>query len=235
MRSTEAAEKLRDIIRSGTLSPGDKLPTEPRLARELSVSRATLRDALSLLEREGFLERKHGSGTFVKSLKPEVLLHLEMKRSVTELIASKGLIPGTKSLKLKNITATPEIATKLQLAPRSPIIRIERVRTANAQPVVYSIDYIPSWVVPNTPDSFDENFSLYAFLETVCSQKIKNGTATLIPLSQVQSIAKILQIDPNSYLFLFEQVDLNQENKPIVYSREYFVPWIFKFTVLRTR
>ena len=232
----KAADELREMIRNGAYKTGNRLPSEPHLSNILSISRATLRDTLSLLEREGFIERRHGSGTYIKSTKPVHLTKLQIKRSITSLIISLGLVPGTRSMKVSNITATPEIASKLLTDRGASVIRIERTQTANGQPVVYSINIIPEWLVPYPPKPpvKGEHFSLCEFLKTECYQKIITGTAALQTLSQLETIANILKVDPNSTLFFFEQIDLNQEKIPIVYSREYAVPWLFKFSVERT-
>ena len=59
------AEELRNRILAGEWSPGDRLPSEPELARTRLVSRTSVRAAMSLLEEEGYVVRRHGSGTYV--------------------------------------------------------------------------------------------------------------------------------------------------------------------------
>src|SRR5215213_4025093 len=61
----DAAEHLRELIGSGALQPGDKLPPERSLASRLGVSRPTLREAVRGLVIMGLLETRHGAGTFV--------------------------------------------------------------------------------------------------------------------------------------------------------------------------
>src|SRR4051812_3521819 len=61
----DAAEHLRELIGSGTLQPGDKLPAERTLAGRLGVSRPTLREAVRGLVIMGLLETRHGAGTYV--------------------------------------------------------------------------------------------------------------------------------------------------------------------------
>lgn len=63
-------EQLKNFVlaelNSGRLKPGDALPSEPKLANSLQVARNTIRQALSVLEQEGFIERVKGQGTFVR-------------------------------------------------------------------------------------------------------------------------------------------------------------------------
>ena len=57
-------EALKEQILSGTIKPGQKLPSENELTREYALSRHTVRKALALLENEGYITAQHGKGTF---------------------------------------------------------------------------------------------------------------------------------------------------------------------------
>lgn len=70
----EAIDKIKEMIVSGTLGPGDRLPREADLAGELGVSRNSLREAVRALSLVRILEVRQGDGTYVSSLEPAVLL-----------------------------------------------------------------------------------------------------------------------------------------------------------------
>lgn len=70
----EAIEKIKEMIVSGRLSPGSRLPREADLAAELGLSRNSLREAVRALALVRILEVRQGDGTYVSSLEPEVLL-----------------------------------------------------------------------------------------------------------------------------------------------------------------
>lgn len=72
--TTEAIEKVKEMILSGELHPGDKLPPENELGERLGVSRSSLREAVRALAALNVVETKQGDGTYVTSLTPEVLL-----------------------------------------------------------------------------------------------------------------------------------------------------------------
>ncbi|HEX7974408.1 MAG TPA: FadR/GntR family transcriptional regulator [Anaerolineales bacterium] len=61
----QAVEQIRSLIANGTWTPGDKLPTEQELGRQFNVSRSSVREALRVLESEGLIEARRGSGTYV--------------------------------------------------------------------------------------------------------------------------------------------------------------------------
>jgi GntR family transcriptional regulator, transcriptional repressor for pyruvate dehydrogenase complex len=71
--AVEAVHEIETLVRSGSLKPGERLPPERELARELGVSRSTLREALRALVMMNVLVSRHGDGTYVSSLDPEML------------------------------------------------------------------------------------------------------------------------------------------------------------------
>src|SRR4051812_11696568 len=70
----EAIEKIKGMIVSGELRPGDRLPKEADLAAQLGLSRNSLREAVRALTLVRILDVRHGDGTYVTSLEPDVLL-----------------------------------------------------------------------------------------------------------------------------------------------------------------
>ncbi|MCE5251739.1 GntR family transcriptional regulator [bacterium] len=228
------AERLRDSIFSGEYVDGDRLPTEPVLAKQFGVSRATLREALNQLEGEGIINRIHGLGTFITARKPSLTLNISIPRSITEMVESLGFMPGTKTMKVRTENVFPDDMERLEINPGSKIIRIERVRTANGQPVAYTIDTVPAWVLTKYPDrQGDDNFSLIEHLKYNCGIELVRSKSILIPLHNVKSVAEKLEIDPSSHIFFFEGIARTEDNTPVLMSREYFAPWIFRLSVER--
>jgi len=93
LRSASVQDELRQRIDQGKLPAGARLPSEPDLAAELGVSRATLREALRALEDEGLLRRRQGSGTYVAD-RPRVANSLDVNFGVTEAIRAAGMRAG---------------------------------------------------------------------------------------------------------------------------------------------
>jgi GntR family transcriptional regulator len=229
-----ATDRIRNMIIAGEYREGDRLPSEPALARSLDISRATLREALQQLEAEGMLHRVHGVGTFVMSQRPALTLRLSIPRSITEMIESLGLLPGTREMRTTTEPVFPDDVERLKIRPGSTVFRIERIRTANGQPVAYTIDVTPSWVMKRYPaPAQGENFSLISHLKSLCAVVFGELSSVLMPLNNIASIAEKLEIDPSSHIFFFEEVDQNADGIPVLLSREYFAPWIFRFTVRR--
>src|SRR5262245_52367882 len=74
--TSEAIEKVKDMILSGEFQPGTKLPRENELAERLGVSRSSLREAVRALSALNVIEVRQGDGTYVTSLTPELLLEV---------------------------------------------------------------------------------------------------------------------------------------------------------------
>jgi DNA-binding FadR family transcriptional regulator len=88
----QTAEKLRERIHSQGLKAGDKLPTEPNLMTELSVSRTVLREAIATLKAEGLVEAKQGIGVFIAEPKQDLLSVLRKSpQTLTDTIDSLEL------------------------------------------------------------------------------------------------------------------------------------------------
>lgn len=109
--SDQITDRILSLIRERRLQPGDKLPPERDLATSLGVSRATLREALRSLAIMNVVELKHGSGTYVTSLEPNLLVeNFALVFSLThnsflQLIEARRVIePGATALTANNIT-----------------------------------------------------------------------------------------------------------------------------------
>lgn len=110
--TTKAVESIREMIGSGELQPGDRLPPEAELAERLGVSRNTLREAVRALSQIKVLDVRRGNGTYVTSLSPSELLSglgfaLELLQShaVEEVLEVRRLLlPAAVALAAQRIT-----------------------------------------------------------------------------------------------------------------------------------
>lgn len=150
--------RLRDALAHGQFRPGEALPAEREFARELGVSRITLRRALERLESLGLVLRRHGSGTFVAGRVEQGLTGLT---SFTEELRSRGRLPGTHWAERGLDGASPEEALALGLAPLAPVARLERVRLADGEALALERATLPASLLP---DPAAVEGSLYAHL-----------------------------------------------------------------------
>ncbi len=120
------ARLLKSEINGNSWHVGDLLPSEAELAVRYNVSRNTLRKALSLLEGEGIIHRKHGSGTYIQ--KKNFVAHIDHMNSFSEIAHKSGKEAGSQIMKFEVQDASPTIATELNLVTGEQVYYIKRLR-----------------------------------------------------------------------------------------------------------
>ena len=166
---TQIAELLRTRIDRDELRVGDRLDSEPRLSRELGVSRATVAKALELLVRGGYIERRQGQGTFVTRSPLE--RELPELTGFSEHIAGLGLPPGQRFLDYERTVVIEEAEDDLlsTFPAGTPIAVARRVRLVGGMPVGLHRTAVPAAIADRiefTPEALrTERVSLYALFE----------------------------------------------------------------------
>ncbi|HKY55455.1 MAG TPA: GntR family transcriptional regulator [Anaerolineales bacterium] len=228
-----AQQELRKAIASGTYRPGSQLPTEAELCEMLGVSRTVVREALRVLEDDGLVARRHGVGTFVRN--HPILKNLNFNFGITEMIESAGSKAGTSYLAIQNEAADQEKAEQLRVPVGTPLITVERVRTADGRPVVYSLDTVTESLLQRA--EFDPQLlrseSIYSVLQKSLGQVIEYGIARLLPVTPPRHVAEKLALPRNALTLYIVQTDYSSADEPLVYSCEYHLPDAFDFVIWR--
>ena len=234
LRSVSVQDELKQRIGRGELPAGTRLPSEPELAAELQVSRATLREALRAMELEGLLRRRQGSGTFVAD-HPRMANSLDVNFGVTDAIRAAGMTAGVASGRHWVEPASAGEAALLELEPGQDVLVIERVRTAEGKPVVLSRDLFPSRLVDGHPGVVAELMerSIYEVLERELGIVIHHGVARFRPVRADRSVAGRLGVPRGELLLYLWQVDYATDGAPVLSSHEFHLADAFDFTVVR--
>jgi DNA-binding GntR family transcriptional regulator len=227
----QLAQELRDRIRSGELAPGDKLPSEPELAHDRGVARSSMRAAITVLEEEGLIRRRQGSGTYVTH-RPALENDLSRNFGVSALIASTGLTPGTAEETCELVAASARIAEALGVSVGEPVTALRRVRTAGGRPVVLATDWCRREHL--SPEELQEigDGSVYAAL-AARGLAVDHGVATLTPDNADDEIARGLDVAKGALILTIFQIDITADGVPVLVSREHHLADAFSFTVLR--
>ncbi len=213
---------------------GDRLPSEPALARQLGVSRATLREAMRAFEGQGLLRRRQGVGTFVVGQQQVLESGLEVLESI-ETLAQRIHLPVTMGdLVIDQSAAGSDEAITLNIRPGSPLTQVSRTLWVEARPVAYLIDRLPVDVL--TPAELKNGFT-----GSVLDLLLRRGSPPLIQsrteISAVPAtveIARALEIQRGDVLLCFTADLYTLDGRVVDHSFSYFLPGFFRFHVVRS-
>jgi GntR family transcriptional regulator len=211
---------------------GDRLPSEPELAKRLGVSRATLREAMRTFETQGLIRRRQGSGTFVVGQVPVIDAGLEVLESLETMAQRLGLEVSVSDLRVESLPANKETAEGLGISVGTKLTRVQRVMREENRPVAYLVDILPDDVLK--PEQLPANFkgSVLDFLLRR-GDSLTVSRAAISALGSPADVAKALQIQRGDVLLEFVSKLYRSDGKILDYSMSYFIPGYFRFHVVR--
>jgi len=225
------AQELRTRILAGEWRPGDRMPSEPELARRRTVSRSSMRAAITMLEEDGVVSRRHGSGTYVTH-RPALPHDLGRNFGVSSLIRSTGMTPGTVEKSSGTVPAPAAVAEALGVPEGEPVSSLRRVRTADGRRVVDVSDWCRvEHIAPEDLPEISEG-SIYAALADR-GLAVDHGVADLTPRNADGDLARRLGVPRGTLLLTFDQVDRSADGVAVLVSREHYVADAFTFSLLR--
>ena len=211
---------------------GQRLPSEPELAKQLGVSRATLRDAMRTFETQGLIRRRQGSGTFVVGKVQALESGLEVLESLETMANRLNLEITVSNLSVEQEVADENIAKNLNLAVGAPLLRVRRVIRADDRPVAYLVDILPEDVLRMDDLPADFRGSVLDFL-LGRGDSLKTSRANISALGATAEVAKVLEIQRGDVLLHFYSQLFDGSGKVVDYSLSYFIPGYFHFHVVR--
>jgi GntR family transcriptional regulator len=224
-------EQLGRII--AETQPGDRLPSEPQLAVQLGVSRATLREAMRTYETQGMIRRRQGSGTYVSHPSRIIESGLEVLESIETLADRIGLQVKMGALNIKTRLANEEERQGLGLPAGGDVISISRVILAEERPVAFLVDTLPCNIL--TEEDLREDFT-----GSVLDLLLKRGDPPLeISRSEVNAttaegeVARTMGVQRGDVLLRFVAYLYATDGRIVDYSHSYFLPGYFRFHVVR--
>lgn len=185
--------QLRDILLS-RLETGSEvdspIPSERELGAEFGLSRMTVRQAVDALVQEGRLYRVPGRGTFVAQ--PKLVMPLTLT-SFTEDMRARGHVPGAVDLGRREVPAAAALAASLGLEPGDRVVVVERLRTADGEPMAIERAHLPALLVPGLLDA-PLTDSLYAVLRERYGLHLETGEQTIEAVPAPDADAELLHV-----------------------------------------
>ncbi len=222
-------QKIREAATQGQTMP---LPSENELAETHQISRATVRHALDLLEREGLIYKAKGKGTFVARARAKY--ELTSLVPTTEDIVRRGWKPGTQVISIQRLNPLPSIAAALEITGSDEVFEIHRLRTADGEPICLQWSYIPAHLCPDLMEQ-DLSTSLTKLLEERYGIRLWTARSTLRARLAQPSEAKVLQIPKNSPVIYIEQNTFTPEGHAVEFLMSVWQSDRYDFVVSLTR
>ena len=222
--------RLRKAVEDGQWQVGDKIPSERELAIQFGVSRMTLRQAVQTLVEEGLLERRVGAGTYVANRK--VQERVSGVTSFTELMEQAGKVPSSRTVSYHITTPSLSESEKLQLAPNEQILRMERIRFGNDEPICFEVATVPERLIRRFSKE-DVTNSLYRVLEDEAGLKVGHAQQTVSAMTASERVAEYLNVKRSDPLLRLRQVSFLDDGTPFEYVRTQYVGNRFEFYLER--
>ena len=212
--------------------PGQRLTSEPELAKQMGVSRATLREAMRTFETQGIIRRRQGSGTYVVGKVPVIDAGLEVLESLDTMARRMNLAVTVGELHVEQVEAEAETAAGLGVAEKSRVTRIRRVMCADSRPVAYLLDTLPENLLK--PEELSEQFN-GSVLDFMLGRgdPLTVSRAAISATNATAEVAKALEIQRGDVLLQFVSQLYADGGKVVDYTVSYFIPGYFNFHVVR--
>jgi len=222
---------LSDLIQRAP--KGTKLPSEPKLAEQLGVSRATLREAMRTFESQGLLRRRQGLGTFVVGPTQVIEAGLEVLESIETQAERIGVDVAMGDFEVVHTKADQEQARKLNLQEGDPLLKIRRVILKEDTPVAYLIDILPEDIL--SPEILENQFtgSVLDLLIHIGDPPLSMSKTEISAAHAPVEVAKALNVQRGDTLLLLNALLFDEEGDPVDYSHSYFLPGNFRMHIIR--
>lgn len=235
LRSQHTAARLLEELENGRYSGAAQLPSELELASDLGVSRTVVRDALSELERDGYLERVRGIGTLVNRDVVQLKNRMDQKLEFYKMIRAIGKEPRSDNLRVTREIASPALVEKLQLPTDAPqtLVFVRRRVMADDTPVLFSTDILPLSLFDNKRlEGIDFSQPIFDIAARHCHTEVTETVAHLHAVSGPAGIRRQLALRPEQALLQLEEICYSRLCKPVLCCQTYYTDF-FDFAMVR--
>ena len=223
----QIAESLTDQIESGSMAPNTRLPAEREFCAMLGINRMTLRQALSLLEAQGLIERRQGKGTFVAA--PKIEREAGRLEPFTWTMQRQGYVPGARLILFERRYVEASAARELNLPISATVYYGHRLRLINQEPVMLERFTIPADRFPGFEKYDLSQRSIYEVMESEYGVSVVRARQSLEPIVASEYEAQLLGIEIGAPLMLERRVGVDQEGEPVEYGKDAYRGDRFRF------
>ena len=229
----QVKDDIRAAIESGKYKTNEKIPPEPELSAEYSVSRITVRRAVEELCAEGYLVKMQGRGTF--GSKPRIHRKFTSGKgaaSFTEICKENGMVPGARLLNRQIVPVRKDEEAFFHVGSDALLIYIQRLRTADGQPIFLENLFLPYEPYKNLMSENLNDVSMFDAIERISG--LRPATAGRQRIEAVRATAEQAQLlnlslgEPLLYLNAYFH---DQYDHPLCIGRQYYIGsrYMFEF------
>lgn len=218
---------MRKIIRSPQYAKGKLLPNEVELAKQLAISRTTLRLAINKLVYEGLLIRKKGVGTKVSN---SVVSSKSVNwLSFSQEMAARKIPIMNFELNLSWVKPEETVANFFEIRTNKKVLKMERLRGRPEGPFVYFVSYFHPRVGLTGKEDFQR--PLYEILEKDHLVVVSLSKEEITARAADKFIAGKLNLAPGSPVLCRKRFVFDQGERPIEYNLGFYRADSFVYTV----
>ncbi len=243
IRRQAVVEQILDIlserIKDSSYLPNSKLPSENSFCEEFNVSRITIRRAMDILVSRGIIYRMQGVGSFVSSVS-QIANPIVNPILFQDLIRNQGYEPGIQFIHAQIIPLSTHLAEKLKIPTDQEIVELQKVFTADGEPVIFCSNIIPKWVLKGS--LFQEVLRqpsitepIFDFLANECGESLAFYISTLRLDEMSSCTIKLKDYLPTTPALVIDEVGYDNQEKPIMGSIHFYPGNHMKFELIRRR
>lgn len=228
--------EIKKQIISNEYLAGSMLPSESQFMAKFNISRITVRNALALLEQEGYVYRIQGKGCFVSGNSRQQ--SLDKIHSYTNMILAAGMVPDRKILACVVEPCTKKEATMLHLKENDPVLILKRIILADGLPICLTKAILPYVRMIGIEKTDFTNTSLYEVLENQFGYSVKRTVMTFEASSSDQYVSEMLAVPINSPLLIYNSISYSKVGKneiPIEICESYYLTNKIKYRLDKRR
>ena len=227
---------LLQAMEEGIYADVERLPPEVDIAVQLGVSRTAVRDALSTLEREGFVTRRHGKGTSINRHVLRVKTRIDLEEEFLDSISATGRRPSVNFVRIAQSAATPEQARWLDMEGGSEVVCVDRLVSADDLPAIYCADMFDRRLIGSRPYTMEDlQTPIFDFLHRFCGIDIYMDLTEINAVNADETLSDMLKVPKGTALLHLDERGYTLDGQLVLYSSEYYRNGILNHTILRKK
>lgn len=231
--SNQVMEELLEQMRSGVWQDAEHLPPELELADRLKVSRTVVRDALSELERAGYIERVRGIGTVINRDIVNLARRMDQKFEFAQMIQARGMQPNSDDLRVSRHMADADAAQALNITTSTPVYYICRRVLADTTPVLFSTDIVPCSLFGTTrAENIDFSRPIFDILDEVCGIQISSTVSHVHAAIGDPVVRHALALQRDQALLELNETCYSRLCRPVLRCHTFYTDF-FDFALVR--